>query len=337
MKKNFKIFILFLIILLFEIKTFAGYIQKINLEVIAEIAKPVFIVNHDEKVIGNFSNINEIPNYTFEIRNYNENEISEINFNIKIEVISNIDFELIDCTTNEIVLNKEKKSLEVLAEKNKTFYNKYKIILKTDKTVIKDSLKVIIDAKYFKYELKAFEISMDKRDLEYEVCVISETDNKYTNKDVTIKINCNKEVKALQGFELSNDKTILTKKYQENTVEELELEDYYNNRKKVKIAITNIDKVLPEIVGIEEGNVYNKGLKLIYKDNIGVKNIIIENTFIKNTYTVDFDVENKIIDDQVLIVNNNSINPYYLNIEGNYKITVTDFAGNKTIRHISIK
>lgn len=335
MKK--KIFILFLIILFFEIKTFAGYIQKINLEVIGEIAKPIFIVDHDDVVNGNFSNINEIPYYTFEVKNYNDERISEINFNIKIEVISNIDFEIIDCNTNEIILNKDKNSFEIFAEKEKNFNNKYKILLKTDKQIVKENLKIVIDAKYFKYELKAFEINIDKRDLEYEVSSISDSNSKYTNKDITIKIKCNKEVKNLEGFELSSDKTILTKSYQENTIEELELEDYYNNRKKVKIAITNIDKTPPEIVGIEDGKIYSKGLKLIYKDNIGVKNIIIENTLTKNTYTVDFDIENKIIDNQILVVNNNSINPYYLNLEGSYKITVTDFAENKTVKHISIK
>lgn len=335
MKK--RIFILFLIILFFEIKTFAGYIQKINLKVIGEIAKPIFIVEYDDVVNGNFSSINEIPYYTFEIKNYNDERISEINFNIKIEVISDIDFEIIDCNTNEIILNKDKNSFEIFAEKEKNFNNKYKILLKTDKQTVKENLKIVIDAKYFKYELKAFEINIDKRDLEYEVSSISDLNSKYTNKDVTIKIKCNKEIKNLEGFELSSDKTILTKSYQKNIIEELELEDYYNNRKKVKIAITNIDKTPPEIVGIEDGKIYSKGLKLIYKDNIGVKNIIIENTLTKNTYTVDFDIENKIIDNQILVVNNNSINPYYLNLEGSYKITVTDFAENKTVKHISIK
>ena len=53
--------------------------------------------------------------------------------------------------------------------------------------------------------------------------------------------------------------------------------------------------------------------------------------------TPTFDSENKIIDNQVLVLNNDSINPYYLNNSGNYKIIVTDFADNQTIKHITIK
>lgn len=90
-------------------------------------------------------------------------------------------------------------------------------------------------------------------------------------------------------------------------------------------------------MGIEEGKEYNKNLKLVYKDNIGIKNIKIENESKKQSYNISFDEENQIIDNQILVINNNSINPYYLNQSGDYTIVVTDFAENQLVRHISIK
>ncbi len=110
-----KIYIcIILFIILFECKVVAGYVEKINLKVTAQIAKPIFIVNNDEKIKGNYSYINEIPEYTFEIKNYNENnEISEMNFNLEIEVSSEdqVEFEVVNCSTNETILNNNKKNV----------------------------------------------------------------------------------------------------------------------------------------------------------------------------------------------------------------------------------
>lgn len=321
-----------------ESKVVAGYVEKINLKVTGTIAKPIFVVNHDEKIVGNFSNIAKVPEYIFEIKNYNEDRVSEINFNVKLEAISEnkIEFEVINTFTNEVVLNNNQKKNEFILEKDKLCSNRYKVIVKSNLDIVKDKLKIIIDAKYFKYEFEVLDINIDKRNLEYEIYV-SQSDKKYTNKDVLVQIKCNKEIKNIPGFELSDDKTCLTKIYQENTIGNVLIEDYYNNRKNIEILINNIDKEVPEIVGVEEGKTYGNGLKLIYKDNIGIKRIKVENTTKNQSYCTTFDSEKKVIDNQVLVVNNNSINPYYLNQPGNYIITVTDFAENQIVKHINIK
>ncbi len=119
--------------------------------------------------------------------------------------------------------------------------------------------------------------------------------------------------------------------------EDILIEDFFNNKKSIKIKVNNIDKILPEIIGVEEGKEYNAGVKLVYKDNIGIKNIRVENKTQKQSYNVSFDEVKNIIDNQVVIVNKNSINPYYLNQVGDYTIIVTDFAENQLVRHISIK
>lgn len=227
-KRKIYIFII-VFVLIFEVRVIAGYIEKINLKVTGEIAKPIFIVNYDKEIKGNYSNISEIPEYTFEIKNYNEeNQISQMDFNVTIEVSTenDVEFEVINCSTNEIVLNTNQKSSNIILEKYKHSINKYKVIIKSDKDIAKEKLEIYIDAKYYKYELKAFEINLDKRKLEYEIYT-SESDKKYTNKDVILQIKCNKEIKEITGFELSEDKTCLSKKYSENIEENITIEDFF--------------------------------------------------------------------------------------------------------------
>lgn len=337
--KRIKICILIiLILLLFEYKSIAGYIQKINLKVNAQIAMPILEVNHDEQIIGNYFDISNIPEYTFEIKNYNQTKVSEINFYVNIQIISQnkLEYELIDCSNNEIILNNVQNQNTINIEKNKPYVNKFKIVLKSDCITAEEKLKIIINAKYFKYELDAFQIKIDRRNLEYSIFT-SETNKKYTNKDVFVQIKCNKEIKNVPGFELSEDKTCLTKVFNQNVEETISIVDYYNNKKEITISVKNIDKIVPEIVGVEDGKSYNKGKELIYKDNIGIKSIKIENTTKHQLYSTTFDKGNKIVDNKVLIVNNNSINPNYLNQSGNYTIVVTDFAENQSVRHINIK
>ena len=336
-KKVYIIMIIFIAV--FEVKTVAGYTKMINLKVTAEIAQPIFIVQNDETISGNYSDIINIPEYNFAIKNFNdENKISEITLSTKINVISEnkIEFEIVDCSTNEVVLSNNKNSYQLIMEKDKACLNEYRVIIKNNLVVVRDHLKIEIDGKYYKKELDVFDINIDKRDLEYQIFV-SDIDKKYTNNDITVQIKCNKEIKEVSGFKLSADKTCLTKVYNTNHQEEVTVEDYFNKKKNIQISINNIDKTMPEITGIEEGKNYDVGLKLIYKDNVGIRSIKIENTSNKESYSTIFDTQSKVIDNQSMVVKNNSINPYYLTKTGNYTITVTDFAENQIIRHISIK
>lgn len=338
--KRIKICIfIILILLLLKYQSIAGYIQKVDLKISGKIAIPIFEVNYDEKITGNYSDILNIPEYTFEIKNCNQTRISEIGFNVNIQVLSQnkLEYEIINCSNNEVILNNNQNQTTINIEKDKSYTNEFKIIFKSSQQVVaEDNLKVIIDAKYFKYELDAFDVSFDKRNLEYNI-FMSEAEKKYTNKDVILKIKCNKQIKNVYGFELSENNTCLTKTYNQNIAETISIEDYYNNKKEIAISVKNIDKFAPEIVGIEEGKTYNKAVELVYKDNIGIKSIKIENKTKHKLYSTTFDEENKIIDNKVLIVNNNSINPNYLSQSGSYTIVVTDFSENQIVRHINIK
>lgn len=63
-----------------------------------------------------------------------------------------------------------------------------------------------------------------------------------TDKDVVVTITANEEIKEIEGWELSENKKVLTKTYSENASEEIMVYDLNNNGSKVNIVINNIDK-----------------------------------------------------------------------------------------------
>ena len=69
----------------------------------------------------------------------------------------------------------------------------------------------------------------------------------YTNQDVTVTINVDKQVQAINGWTLSENKKVLTKKYTQNTEETVTITDLAGNRSIVTVKIANIDKEAPVI------------------------------------------------------------------------------------------
>ena len=78
-------------------------------------------------------------------------------------------------------------------------------------------------------------------------CKVSYSTIDPTNKDVTVTITSNRELKELNGWTLSEDKMSLNKTYNQNTEEKLELEDLYGNKMTALISIKNIDKEKPKL------------------------------------------------------------------------------------------
>ena len=66
-----------------------------------------------------------------------------------------------------------------------------------------------------------------------------------TNRSVVATITSNKQLQALNGWTLSNDKKILTKEYTSNTTEEITVIDLVGNSATITIKIANIDKIAP--------------------------------------------------------------------------------------------
>lgn len=90
-KKKIKIvsILTFIIILLSMQKTYAKYITVDKLSSQFSIATPIFIVQGGESI--KISEINNIGYYEFFIKNFDENNISEVDFLYTIEIVANTD------------------------------------------------------------------------------------------------------------------------------------------------------------------------------------------------------------------------------------------------------
>lgn len=82
-------------------------------------------------------------------------------------------------------------------------------------------------------------------------CIVRYSNTDITNQNITVKIISDKEINEVQGWNLSEDKKILTKIYQENAKENIEIIDDYGNSIKVEVEINNIDKI-PPIIEMEK-------------------------------------------------------------------------------------
>ena len=99
-------------------------------------------------------------------------------------------------------------------------------------------------------------------------CEVSYSTIEPTNGEVTVTITSNREMKKLEGWTLSEDKMTLTKTYNQNVEENIELEDIYGNKTTAIININNIDKEKP-ILGISYNTqeLTNEKVKVEIKSN----------------------------------------------------------------------
>ncbi len=131
-------------------------------------------------------------------------------------------------------------------------------------------------AKYnYNFTLNAYKLSRDSSEITY-VISRTESDREYTNQDVVLTIDFNKPVYPIDGFTISEDRKQLTKKISENEKSTITVEDISGNKKDVPYEINNIDKIPPEIIGVENGKTYTSNVSLDYKDNIGIKDIVVD-------------------------------------------------------------
>ncbi len=141
-------------------------------------------------------------------------------------------------------------------------------------------------AKYnYTYVLNAYKLARDNTEIKYTI-LKNISENEYTNKDVLLTINFNKEIGNVEGFNLSKDRKTLTKTLTENEIKEIYVEDDSGNFQNIKYEVNNIDKQPPQIIGCENGKSYNSNLKLEYIDNIGIKEVVIDKY--SNTITLTF-------------------------------------------------
>lgn len=128
---------------------YAKYISTDKITSLFKIAKPIFIIEGGE--IARISRDSSIGYYEFSIKNFNENEISEIGFEYTIEIISKINeavkFELYNEENNINLVNL--KTEKLLMKGNQKIEEKYhlKIILDDTKLIENEAFSEIIEIK----------------------------------------------------------------------------------------------------------------------------------------------------------------------------------------------
>lgn len=133
----------------------------------------------------------------------------------------------------------------------------------------------VTHAKYnYNIELKAFTVF---RDTKLPNAKITYSTTEPTNKDVTVNINVDKDIIPLQNFNWNKENKVLSKVLSENTREKVILEDYSGNKNEIEYNVDWIDKIKPEIIGVEDNKTYTIPVKIDYKDNMGIKDIVVEN------------------------------------------------------------
>lgn len=153
---------------------------------------------------------------------------------------------------------------------------------------------ILTESKVFaKYTIETSEILIVETDLDRTApkleVLYSTTD---INSNIVVTIKANEKIKNVEGWEISEDKLTLTKIYEENIVQDIEVFDLAGNKSIANIEINNFDKILPviECTEIKNSNTLypqyandEKEINLTLKieDNIEIKDVDLSKINIK--------------------------------------------------------
>jgi hypothetical protein len=132
MINNKIIIIMCLILLILTTGVTAYYKSTEYIEISAKIAEPIIKVEPlQDTVKYEIGKNSEKKEYLFTIKNYENNKISEVDFEVKIEIKSNnnfpITYNLYDCSSNEEILNGNTKVEKLNVLKDEKFDKTYKL------------------------------------------------------------------------------------------------------------------------------------------------------------------------------------------------------------------
>ena len=138
-----------------------------------------------------------------------------------------------------------------------------------------------------------------------------------TNQDIEVTITTDEAIEnQIDGWDFTNDSnTEMKKTYSQNVEEKITIQDELGNTSEVNISIKNIDKMTPQISGVENGKTYEEAV---------TPNVTDENLE-KITLTKDGNVVSGYANGQKITGN------------GQYVLTATDKAGNETTVQFTIQ
>lgn len=130
---------------------------------------------------------------------------------------------------------------------------------------------------YCKYSYVFEETAMKfTKDITPPRCTISYSSQEYTNENVVVTIESDKEIEQTSGFELSDDKKKLTKVCYVNESDSVIVKDLSGNSTQVEYSVSNIDKGQPLIIGVKNNKKYRAPVKLDFWDDTEIENISID-------------------------------------------------------------
>ncbi len=159
------------------------------------------------------------------------------------------------------------------------------------------------------FEITEKEIDKEPPTLNYEVKVSDD------HSSANVVITSNEEVKAVEGWTLSEDKKTLTKEYKENGSYSVEVEDLVGNKATQEFNVSGIDLTPPEIVDIKKELSPNKE---------------------KVTVTITANEELQKIDEWNLSEDKKSLTKEFTE-NGTTTIEIKDIAGNKVTKEITVE
>ena len=157
-------------------------------------------------------------------------------------------------------------------------------------------------------------IKIENIDKQKPVLNIEYNTTKATNTDVVVTVSSNEELQTIDGWNLSNDKKLLTKIYAENKTENIDITDLAGNVSTMTIDVKNIDKEKPIIE---------------------IKYSTKEKTLNDVTVTIESNEELNEIEGWVLSDNRKVLTKTYTQ-NNEEKITIYDIAGNSIEKNIIV-
>ena len=146
---------------------------------------------------------------------------------------------------------------------------------------------------------------LDTKAPEASITYSNKNGSQVTKEDVIVTLTANEPIKQIEGWEKQND-TTYTKTYSKNGKYQVEIEDLAGNKTSISYEVKRIDRIAPEIIGIEEGAYYNKEVSYTIKEQ-SISQIIIDGK-----------------------IYNEKNAPKVISKEGRHTIKVIDKAGNES-------
>lgn len=195
-------------------------------------------LSDDKKSLSKIYNINKKEKIYIKDRAGNEQEVS-----VEVTNVTNSDF------NTEITYSKKSytnENVTVTISSNRELKNVAGWNMSADRKCLEK-----VYNKNTVENVKVYDIFGNSREMKIEVGNITNSEPsievKYsettqTRNDVTVNLKSDRELKELNGFQISTDRKSLSKIYSENTEESIEVYDLYGNKKEVKIKVNNIFK-----------------------------------------------------------------------------------------------